>query len=458
MSHELIRLTSKLCNTPLLMTSDYLEKVMSVLSARNNGELAVGDLLNPRKRDLQYFPDKGLGIVDIHGGISDIPYEGLCGESGVSHQAIREQVAQLIDKGAKVIVLDQDSSGGIAHMAFESADYIRNLADANDVKLISYISSESFSASYVYSAVAHEVVINPSAEAGSIGVRVHLRNINGVMKNMGIEDIYVTAGEGKVPFNSEGKFTQEFLDDVQESVLETYSQFTGHVAMWRGLSVDQTVALGAKTYTAKKAISNGLVDKIMTLEEFKSYLESLTSSNTKSGGVMGNPISNLFKSKEKDTQMSTKTGESLSLQASLEAMQAEFTNKMATLEADFTSKFSLQAAELVQRESELATALAQLAAKAEADKKLVADARVAKLSAIVGDVEAPKLAASLEVLSDDAFDSAVSVLSAKSAQADQSILMSEVGDEGEAVVQEEVPHAKAVASSMEAYLKKQYNK
>lgn len=392
MSHELTRLTSSLCNTPLLVTEDYLQTVMEILRVRNEGggiNLAVTDKLNPQKRSLQYFPDMKLGVVDIHGGITDIPYYGLCGETGVSHQSIREEVEQLIAEGAKVIVLDQDSNGGIAHMAFESASYIRNLADDNEVKLISYISAKSFSASYVYSAVAHEVIINPSAEAGSIGVKATLRNINGYMKNLGIEDVYITAGDGKVPFDSEGNFTEDFLSEIKDSVLETYQQFVGHVAMWRGMEPDKVKAIGAKTYSAQKSINNGLVDKIMTLKEFESYLYEITT-----GEEMSNPVTNLFNRKTKDTNMSLE--QVAELEASLQKLTADYNSAVETLSTT---------------QNELAVALQKLADLEKAQKEAKEADRKSKLEAAVGTTLAATLMQSLSSLSDEAFETTLSALS-----------------------------------------------
>jgi ClpP class serine protease len=441
MSHELLRLTTKLCNTPLMVDEAYLDKVMQILEDRNlmKSNLAVVDKIAPRKRQLQYFADNQVGVVDIHGGITDIPYQAMCEEEGVSHQSIREEVAQLIKAGAKTIVLDQDSGGGLAHMSFESANYIRNLADENDVKLISYISGSSFSASYVYTAVAHEVISNPSAEAGSIGVRVQLRNASGYMKNLGIEDVYITAGEGKVPFDSEGKFTDEFLAEVKDGVLEIYDQFTDHVAMWRGLDKGAVEALGAKTFSTKKALSNGLVDKVMTLEEFKSYLEKTTN-----GEKMSNPISKLLSQNKKDTEMSK---EDMALLSTLQLQVEEFQLTNQSLVSKTTSL-----------EAELNTALEALKEVAKEKAEAKTANRQATLAAIVGDVQAKAKAAKMADLSDEAFAGMVEMLQSMSAEADKSVLNTELGDEGQEVVADPVDAVTAYREKTKARYEQKYNK
>lgn len=440
MSHELLRLTSKICNTPLLVTEAYLDKVIQLLESRNSGaELAVvADRLAPKQRSLQYIEDKQLGIVDIHGGITDIPYQAMCEEEGVSHQSFREEVEQLISAGAKTIVLDQDSNGGLAHMAFESANYIRELADDNDVKLISYISGSSFSASYIYSAVAHEVIASPSAEAGSIGVRVQLRNTNGYLRNLGIEDKYITAGEGKVPFNEDGSWDESFLADIKESVLEIYDQFTDHVTMWRGLDKQEIIKLGAKTFSTKKSLENGLIDKVMTLEQFKAYIDS---------GEAMNPITNLFKSK-KVTEMSDAT-----TSVELETLKTELNNLKTEFETAQAASATLLAKN-TSLEADLAKALSALAAADEDKKNAKAIARKAKLSAVVGDIKASAMVESLANLSDEAFDATLSVLGVAIEAREEDF--EERGDQGEEQELEAPSRQEAIASSMGKYLEDKY--
>jgi ClpP class serine protease len=443
LSHELLKLTSKLYNTPHLTTETYLDHVFTILEDRNQGKfLAVSDTIKPEPRRVQYFADKALGIIDVHGALSDIPYYGMCGETGVSHQSLREEMKALVDMGAKTVVMDSDTSGGMAHMAFESARYIRDLADDNGVKLISYVSAKSYSAGYVYSAVAHEIITNPSSDVGSIGVMIKLRNVSGAMKNMGIEDTYITAGENKVPFDLDGRFTKEFLAEMEEGVLDLYDQFTDHVAMYRGLGKEEVIKLGANSFNAKKALANGLVDKEMTLEEFKNYLENITS-----GEEMTNPVAKLFsKNKTKETEMSNTE---VDVQAQLAALEEKFTAKLETLESTYLSQIAAKDLELNQLKEVFA---AQELAKKEAKSA----ARLATLSAIVGDVEAPALNASLESLSDETFDVVSKSLKAKT-DSIEAEMTQEVGNDGKTVViEDEVLTLEQLADREGARLKALY--
>jgi len=425
MSRELLRLSGLIYDTPHLVTEEYLDKVSSYIEARNSGaELTVVDLVKEEPRKAEYFKDKKLGVIEFNGAITDIPHYSLSGGEALSHQMVREQMKSLVESGAKVVVMDMDTPGGIAHMAFESARYIRDLADDNGVKLISYVSAKSFSAGMVYSAVAHEIISNPSAEVGSIGVRVKLRNMNGALKNMGVEDVYITAGENKVPFDSGGNFTEEYKQEVKDSVLELYDEFTDHVAMYRGMSKEDVIKLGANSFSSKKALSNGLIDKVMTLEEFKSYLEEITT-----GDKMASPVTNVLKQKGKEMSEQDKD---VSLSVELEAAIAE---AKVLWEEEKSKEVSALSAEL----ESLKAQMQEFQNKQEEAKQA---SRLSQLSAVLGDVVAAEKMKTLSKVDDEVFSTLLSAFEiGMSAQKENDAMLNEFGDEGVPQEQEQLSYA-----------------
>ena len=95
--------------------------------------------------------------------------------------------------------MDADSGGGEAYGMMETANEMRKIADANDVKFITYVDGYAASAMYGLSAASHEIIVNPDAQVGSIGVVVSLANYSEAEKQYGLKRVYVTAGESKVP-------------------------------------------------------------------------------------------------------------------------------------------------------------------------------------------------------------------------------------------------------------------
>ena len=426
MPHKLLRLTEKLYNTPHLITTSSFDRVIGYLEDRNSGafEMAVKDAGVSKERYLSYNPDTQIGYVSMDGPLTYIEYEGLCGPSGPSYQAIRDESTQLLEAGAKVIVLDQSSPGGEAYMAFETARYIREQADKYGAKIIAYVDGLSASASYAFSAVADEIIMNPMAEVGSVGVVVKLRNVNKAMKEMGIEDTYVYAGKSKIPFDSEGNFSEETLSDIQRKVDILYEEFVSHVAQFRNISKEAVVNTEAKTFLANDAIALGLADKQMTLEEFSNYLADIV----ERGDNM--PIKNIlgFKTKEEPLKMAEQDGdfaaqlESLKKQHSVEL--ASFKEQLETLQAAFEE----QGAALLQAKE----VISQMEAASVADKKEMKLKERTNALAECMDADAAKVnALALEALDDDAFTVVLSGYQAQRKALEGSDLFKRVSEVGE---------------------------
>lgn len=436
MPHKLLRLTEKLYNTPHLITTSSFDRVIGYLEDRNSGafEMAVKDAGVSKERYLSYNPDTQIGYVSMDGPLTYIEYEGLCGPSGPSYQAIRDESTQLLEAGAKVIVLDQSSPGGEAYMAFETARYIREQADKYGAKIIAYVDGLSASASYAFSVVADEIIMNPMAEVGSVGVVVKLRNVNKAMKEMGIEDTYVYAGKSKIPFDSEGNFSEETLSDIQRKVDILYEEFVSHVAQFRNISKEAVVNTEAKTFLANDAIALGLADKQMTLEEFSNYLADIV----ERGDNM--PIKNIlgFKTKEEPLKMAEQDGdfaaqlESLKKQHSVEL--ASFKEQLETLQAAFEE----QGAALLQAKE----VISQMEAASVADKKEMKLKERTNALAECMDADAAKVnALALEALDDDAFAVVLSGYQAQRKALEGSDLfkrVSEVGEENQTTAHQTV--------------------
>lgn len=450
MPGKLLRLTERIYNTPHLMAPASLENAVRFLQSRNEGtiELAISGGKKRDKDDITYNPDTGMGVIPVDGPLTYIEYQGVCGEQNASYQQIKEEFDAMLSLGAKTVVFDVDSPGGEAYGCFETAAYLRDKADKNGVKLVGYVDGMAASAAYGLMAAMHEVVMNPMAEAGSIGVVVQLMNFSKLEKNMGIERQYVYAGDSKVPFDKEGEFTEEFLADIQGRVDALYQDFIGHVAEMRGLEKDLVKQTQAKVFSASKSVELGLADEIMTREEFFEYLSEVVE--------QGNNMSlksRLFKATDtKDVSVDMNQ---------LEEMQAQLTELSGKYETAQAELASFQT-KLQDAEAKLTEALAQVAqfeqekqeAVAQAEQ-LKATARKEKLSAVLSAEKVETMFAKLSVLDDESFDEVVAGFSSAKAAVDASELMSEIGVSGEGNAQEQVEAGLALVGELIKKNKKQ---
>lgn len=275
MAHELLRLTQKLCNRPQLISPITLGSVLHYLEARNSGGKEMRLTTNkvePRRPMLDRT--SGVGLVAIEGALTNIPYTPECGEESCSYYSLTSDIQALIGEGINTLVLDIDSGGGEAYGCFEAANEVRQLANDNNVKIIAYVDGLAASAAYAWAAIADEIVVNPMAEVGSIGVVVQLMNTIKAERQIGLERTFVYAGDSKIPFDAEGNFTESFIADLQAGVDFFYQEFIEHVALHRSMSEQAVKDTQAKVFLPEQALQLGLADKTMTKQDFLDYVFS----------------------------------------------------------------------------------------------------------------------------------------------------------------------------------------
>lgn len=265
-----LRLTSELYNRPHLISPLAFSQITSYLDMRNTGMLATvekvsADLDKPEQVNR-------IGIINIHGSLTNKPVESMCGATGTSYAGLLNQMTELIGAGCKTIVLDVDSGGGEAFNCFQTASALRKMADDNGVYLISYVQSMAASAAYALAVCADEVVCHPQGMVGSVGVLVALWNDSKALEKEGYQRSFVTAGANKIPFDADGGFRAGFIEEIQANVDELYSQFCEHVSSFTGLSVEAVKATEASVFSGPTALSMGMVNSIMTNEAFAEYL------------------------------------------------------------------------------------------------------------------------------------------------------------------------------------------
>jgi len=270
MQRPVRRLATDLYNKPHLISAEAFSAITSYLDLRNSGMLAQVETVSA---DLDKPSKVGkIGLINIHGSLTNRPVESMCGATGASYAGLLSQMDDLINAGCKRIVFDISSGGGEAFNCFPTADAIRKMADDNDVYLISYVQDCAASAAYALCVLSDEVVCHPQGQVGSIGVLIALMNNSKQLEQAGITRTFVTAGANKIPFDANGDFRDEFIESLQESVNELYGEFVAHVAKYTGLSEEEIKSTEASMFRANKALSMGLINSIMTNEQFAEYL------------------------------------------------------------------------------------------------------------------------------------------------------------------------------------------
>jgi signal peptide peptidase SppA len=219
------------------------------------------------------------------GSIAVIPLKGmimpeatglmalLMGGGGLA-QFSQDLRAATADPDVKHIVMDVDSPGGFVDMVPEVAQQIRQARQAKPI--VAVANTTAASAAYWLASQAHEVVVTPSGEVGAIGVYQLHRDLSGAMEQQGIKPTLISAGKYKVEGNPYEALSDDARAAAQTAVDDHYDMFTADVALGRGVD-QQNVKDGygeGRTLTAKRAVRAGLADRVATLGETVSRLQS----------------------------------------------------------------------------------------------------------------------------------------------------------------------------------------
>lgn len=377
----------------LLFGNELLASRSAVANALNMYNLAVvhgAEYVGLTKRPDSYNTITGsrvykgtdgenIGILNVKGNLvyEESVWESLCGMT--SYEGLQNKATHMIkDRGVKHLILEINSGGGMAYGCFETAMAVKNLAKENNVKITSYVDGVAYSGGYAWCCIADEVIVNPMGRVGSIGVVLPLVNYSEAEKKEGIQRVYVTAGKSKVPYDKDGKFTEEALSDMKEGVMEVYGTFVEHVASNRGISSEAVENTEAKLFTAKKGLDLGLIDSIMTKEELYTHIGNFNGEN---------PMS-LVPNKD-DANVQTPKDEA---KVNAEKGAPEVASADSAVISNLTAKISASDAEVMKLNADLGTANekiqnleAQMSALAKEKADAIDTGRRDRISALVAD-------------------------------------------------------------------------
>lgn len=404
MAHKLLNLASRVFNKPQFMLLEDFNNIVEYLVDRNNENVVIDpkpkeemrydgdrDSENYKLYRLGINPETMQGTLDVSGTLvyRAGQSEGLCSGELISYEKLENQFRAQVNAGITSAVLTIDSGGGEAYGCFEAANNIKQLAKEKGIKLYSYVDGTAASAAYAWASIADEVVANPQARVGSIGVVVQLINNSKMLEKAGISRSFIYAGENKIPFDSEGEFTDEFKTKIQKSVNKSYKSFVDFIATNRTLQASDIVNTQADVFDADEALSLGLIDKIMTREEFGNHLSTSNKQN--------NPT--YFK----------------------EVTMSDSANVTQELYNELQTKYETQGTQLTEALESVKTLGQQLATATEATKTLqstidnltkeaVTKERKQKLEAVLGteNPEVETLLSTFSVLGDEQFNTVLS--------------------------------------------------
>lgn len=215
--------------------------------------------------------DDYIAIVEVSGTIQEqTETDVFATEIGYQHTTTMEYIDELMyDEYNQGILLYVDSPGGTVYESEELYLKLEEYKAVTGHPIWVYMAHYAASGGYMISMSADKIYANPNTTTGSIGVIMSGYDMSGLYEKLGIKYISITSGENK----DSSQMTEEQIAIYQSQVDEYYERFVDIVEAGRGMSENQVKKLAdGRTYTAKQALENGLIDEISLYDDMKNAM------------------------------------------------------------------------------------------------------------------------------------------------------------------------------------------
>lgn len=221
--------------------------------------------------------NKERGQYDIRNGVAVIPIVGVISKElslfsfffdGVSTRGTALMIKDaLADDEVESILLDIDSPGGTVDGTQELAELI--YSSRGQKPIIAYTDGMMASAAYYIGAAADKIYISGDMpDIGSIGVVMTHLDYSKSDEMYGYKETDIFAGKYKRITTGNRPLTEEGKEYLQDQVDYVYSIFVNDVAKYRGVSVEDALAMAdGKIFIGRQALDAGLVDGVATYDE-----------------------------------------------------------------------------------------------------------------------------------------------------------------------------------------------
>lgn len=187
---------------------------------------------------------------------------------------LRQEITAILsvaNKDKDEVVVNLESPGGMVHGYGLAASQLARLRE-HQLPLTICVDKVAASGGYMMACLANTIIAAPFAVIGSIGVVAQLPNFHRLLDKWDIDYEVLTAGEYKRTLTMFGKNTDAGREKFVADLEDTHNLFKEFVTDYRPQLDIEKVATGEHWY-GKQALGLGLVDKLMTSDE---YLMSLS--------------------------------------------------------------------------------------------------------------------------------------------------------------------------------------
>lgn len=246
--------------------------------------LERGMSIDPAKQEMWYRTgaSSAVAVVPVEGLLCKYAsmVNGMSQPQGMTPADLRHAVATAMNtQGVRCVLLDIDSPGGTVAGGHDLCNVIEEAkafrrADGTDVKIVAYAHDMCCSGAYLLASQCDAVYCTEQATVGSIGVCSCLVDESRMFEEAGIDVHLIASSEVKGGGVYDGaKVTKAHKVAELQTVMEMADWFTMRVAMGRGMSDEQAMAVATgEVWIGERAVALGLCDGVRGFDELVAEL------------------------------------------------------------------------------------------------------------------------------------------------------------------------------------------
>jgi len=270
-AHSIVQLVRAL-SAPVLLEEQTLIKFAQIFRRKLGGTAFNGAELHA-ELGIAARGNGNRGQASGAPRIAVIPVQGVLAQHpqslGTSTDEIDQDIsAALADPRIDGILLDMDSPGGTVPGIPELGAKI--LAGRAVKPIVALANGLAASAAYWLASAAHEIIVTPSGEVGSIGVYMLHEDWSRNLDQEGVAITAISAGKYKTEGAPWAPLSAEAEANMRERVDEVYGWFVRAVAMGRKAESQKAVreVYGqGRVLGAAQAVKANLADRIGTFDD-----------------------------------------------------------------------------------------------------------------------------------------------------------------------------------------------
>lgn len=275
-----IRAFDAAAGRPWLIQKESLDTILQVAERMGDPEAVSMRLGRPLDNTRTVQMRDGVAVIPITGPV--FRYANLLTEvSGATATGIiaRDFQAAVENPYVRGIVLEINSPGGEATGINELAEAIYQARDSKPV--VAYVEGAGASAAYWIASAAGEIVMDPTAIVGSIGVVMSYTDTRERDEKSGAKRVEIVSSQS--PNKRSDPATEAGRAQVQSIVDAMADVFVGSVARNRGVSAETVIADfgGGGVLVGASAVDARMADRLGSLESVIAELSGATATNTR---------------------------------------------------------------------------------------------------------------------------------------------------------------------------------